>query len=694
MRIENIYIENFRGIRRVSLAGLRDTVVIAGANGSGKSAIFDAVRLLKSVYGGYQQNEWHQWMGEFQVNFTSRPESFANMFQDRGKRLTIRCAFRLHPDERVFLRENAADLVRHSVWRVVAPELHGWSSYRAASMASHYRELEPEVARRTSEQLQILNQELAQDLIVGEFFIDPGAQPQIINSKVLELLFSTYEPGRLGLIDYHGAQRFYGREQVGGINLNLDAHEQSRRQHALYNYANKYTNVKTEMASSFVQEVLARQAGADIPENSPLSETLKELFETFFPDKEFLGAIPTKDGRLEFPVRTLSGAVHDLDELSAGEKEVLYGYLRIRNSAPRYSIIMIDEPELHLNPRLIKGLPAFYHNHLGLALDNQIWLISHSDALLREVVGRPEYSVFHMMPASKDPAVPQIKPLQGVEEVEQAVINLIGDLASYRPGEKVVIFEGGGDTEFDILMATDLFPSLPKHANLISGGNKARVRDLHDVLEIAASQNKIPFKVLSIVDKDGESDPGVGSAKLMWDVYHIENYLLSAKYIREVARNCTGVDFGSDAKVQDELRNCAAKTLPSLIRHELQIEADRALVRAITPRPDHKVEPAAGLHAAILAAFSRVSSLMEADLSLETVQARALTLKAKLEADLGSETWIKTFRGRDILKMFVSDQLGGTVKYEAFRNLIVARMRDDGFQPEGMKRVVDHVISF
>jgi hypothetical protein len=515
-----------------------------------------------------------------------------------------------------------------------------------------------------------------------------------VNSKVLELLFSTYEPGKLGLIDYHGAQRFYGREQVGGINLSLEGQDQSRRQHALYNYANKYTNVKTEMASSFVKELLAKNAGADLPEHSPLSETLKELFETFFPDKEFLGAIPTKDGRLEFPVRTLSGAIHDLDELSAGEKEVLYGYLRIRNSAPRYSIIMIDEPELHLNPRLIKGLPAFYHHHLGMALDNQIWLISHSDALLREVVGRPEYTVFHMTPAAKDKSVPQIKPLQGVEEVEQAVINLIGDLAAYRPGEKVVIFEGGGDTEFDILMATDLFPSLPKSANVLSGGNKSRVRDLHDVLQIAASKGQIPFKVLSIVDKDGESDPGAGSTKLMWDVYHIENYLLAPSYVRAVARDCTGVDFGSDSKVQDQLRNCAAKTLASLIRHELQVEADRLLVRAITPKPDFKSEPATGLHSAVTAAFDRADAVRENDLSLETLEARALALKAKLEGDLATEAWISTFRGRDILKSFVADQLKGAVKYETFRNLIVAKMRDDGYQPDGMKRVIDHVVAF
>lgn len=694
MRIDQVSIKNFRGIREVTLDALGDMVVIAGANGSGKSAIFDAIRLLKSVYGGYQQNEWHHWMGEFQVNFTSRPESFLSMFQDRTKRLSIECTFRLHPDERLFLRDHAAELVRQSVWRVVAPELHGWASYRAASLAAHYRELEPEVARRTAEQLTVLNQELSSDTIVGKFFIDPGGQPQIENSKVLELIFSTYEPGKLGLIDYHGAQRFYGREQVGGINLNLDAQSQSNRQHALYNYANKYTNVKTEMASSFIKEVLAKTAGADTPESSALSDTLIELFQTFFPDKEFLGPQATTDGSMEFPVRTLSGAVHDLDELSSGEKEVLYGYLRIRNSAPRYSMILIDEPELHLNPRLIKGLPAFYRQHLGLSLDNQIWLISHSDALLREVVGRPEYSVFHMTPAPKDKSVAQIRPLHGVEEVEQAVINLIGDLAAYRPGEKVVIFEGGGDTEFDILMTTDLFPELLKVTNVISGGNKPRVRDLHDVLELAASRNQIPFKVLSIVDKDGESDPGPASSKLMWDVYHIENYLLRPDFIRAVAKNCTGVDFGSDGTVLDLLRNCAAKTLPSLTRHELLVEVDRMLVRAITPRPDPKRDAAEGLFEAIDLAFGRVSSLRENSLSQESLSAQSIALRSRFEADLATERWVTTFRGRDILRLFVADHLNGTVRYETFRNLVVAAMRDANYQPDGMKKVVDHIISF
>lgn len=691
MRIDSVEIKNFRGIRAVTLQNLTDMVVVSGANGSGKSAIFDAIRLLKSVYGGYQQNEWHHWMGEFQVNFTNKPESFLNLFQDKTSRLSIKCEFRLHPDERAYLRDRAEELVRQSVWRVVAPELHGWSSYRAASLASHYRELEPEVAARTAAQMEALYKELSHDVIVGEFFIDPGDQPRIVPSKALEILFSAYEPKKLGMIDYHGAQRFYGREQVGGINLNLDAQEQQHRQHALYNYSAKYTNVKTEMAGSFIKEMLAREAGVPVEDQSDLSSTLKELFESFFPDKKFLGPQATVHGSLTFPVETASGAIHDLDELSSGEKEVLYGYLRIRNSAPRYSIILIDEPELHLNPRLIRGLPAFYHEHLGVALDNQIWLITHSDALLREVVGRPEYSVFHMTSAPKDRTVEQIKPLQGVEEVERAVISLIGDLASYRPGEKVVIFEGGGDTEFDISMTTDLFPDLSKRANVISGGNKQRVRDLHDVLQLAAESKKIPFKVFSIVDRDGEKLPEKGSKRLMWDVYHIENYLLEPYFIKAVAKDATGIDLGTDTAVYDALRVCASGSLPNLVRHELLAHADLVLTRAITPRPDRGTKVAASLDKAIATAISRVTSARETELSLAKLIDKASTLHKKYEADLATSRWISTFRGREILRAFVSEHLKGKITYELFRNLIVAKMRDADYKPKGMQAVINQI---
>ena len=95
MKIESLRISNFRGITEVSLEALGNMVVIAGQNGSGKSCMFDAIRLLKSVYGGYQANEWQQWMGEFQISLTNRSSDFALMFNDPLKELRITCDFRL-----------------------------------------------------------------------------------------------------------------------------------------------------------------------------------------------------------------------------------------------------------------------------------------------------------------------------------------------------------------------------------------------------------------------------------------------------------------------------------------------------------------------------------------------------------------------------------------------------------------------
>ena len=74
MRFSSLLIENFKAIERLEVTELTDFVLIAGPNGCGKSCIFDAIRLLKSVYGGYQSNEWQQWFGEFQIDMNNRDE--------------------------------------------------------------------------------------------------------------------------------------------------------------------------------------------------------------------------------------------------------------------------------------------------------------------------------------------------------------------------------------------------------------------------------------------------------------------------------------------------------------------------------------------------------------------------------------------------------------------------------------------
>ena len=90
MQITRLEVENFRAVRRATLPELGDTVLIAGPNGCGKSCLFDAVRLLKSTYGGYQPNEWQQWFGEFQINVRDEVQ-LLRLFHDRSR--PVRVAF-------------------------------------------------------------------------------------------------------------------------------------------------------------------------------------------------------------------------------------------------------------------------------------------------------------------------------------------------------------------------------------------------------------------------------------------------------------------------------------------------------------------------------------------------------------------------------------------------------------------------
>jgi putative AbiEii toxin of type IV toxin-antitoxin system len=695
MRFQSVLVQNFRGITALEMNDLQDMVVVAGPNGCGKSCILDAIRFLKSAYGGYQANEWHQWMGEFQIPVGDAAKLGA-LFQDVGADLVIEARLSISDVERAYLLREALQLLTQAAWRTVAEQTYGWRFANMTALGPQLRERQKEVDEKASASLEVLQRELGQTTFVGRIRIGPDFKIDVVESKVLELLFGTYDPEHVGVVDYHGPQRTYQREQLGGVNLSLDSTEQNLRAHALYNYGNKYQNVKSELAAGFVSEILARQAGVELGKRQTLIGTLKELFANFFPDKEFLGPQPTPSGQLAFPVRTKSGSIHDLNELSSGEKEILYGYLRLRNSAPKNSVILIDEPELHLNPRLTRGLPAFYHEHLGKTLSNQIWLITHSDAILRQAVGQPKFSVFHMFPPKSEESRRNQTRLISADELERAIIELVGDLASYRPGSKIVIFEGAGDPGFDEWFVTQAFPEFASGVNCISGEDRLRVQNLHKVLEATVKKGQLPVKIYSVIDKDSDDEATTPHARaLQWDAYHIENYLLDAEIIYQVlsdVKDGLGPAVSSPAAITRALKEAARETLPPLVRHRLSRSVNTALTAALSLGGDpNDPNTAENLRGAIERSCSRIEDLVRREYSLEFLEREERRLTAKFAADLDSEEWKKTFQGREVLKRFVGSHWSGS-DYKLFRDLLVAKMRDRKVKPASMKKVLDAIL--
>jgi ABC-type iron transport system FetAB ATPase subunit len=694
MKINSVLVENFRALTSITLPNLSDGVVLAGPNGCGKSRVLDSLRLLKSAYGSYQQNESDQWFSEFQIDLRSGRSHLLPLFQDKSKPIRISASFSLRKEEQIFLKENGESLLTRYIWSQSQGQANVMMPPRDFDTSPTYRTNREFARREASSQLSAFISCVEKNEIIGTVVINPKGYIESQKNLLLELVFSVYDPQHLGVIDYHGPNRNYGRERINNVNLTIDASEDRQRQSALYNYNNKYNNLKTELASEYVRHLLERERNPSAARDDSLTQTLKELFAAFFPGKQFQGPQPTADGRLLFPVRLANGSEHDIDDLSSGEKEVLYGYLRLHNSAPRNSIIMIDEPELHLNPRLLRGLASFYYRHLSQRLNNQIWLITHSDALIREAVNQSEYTVFHIHPTSNSQK-DQATPVKGTEEIEKLVIELVGDLAAYRPGSKIVIFESTEDAAFDAYMTCALFPEFEQRTNSISAGNKQRVGELYEILEKAKKAGTLPAEFFSITDMDDGIHEAGPTRRFTWDMYHIENYLLNADFLLKVMNEIAAEDhqFADSHAVKAALRDCAKDTIPSLISHKLRVYANSIIVPCVNLSFNPmRSDIAVALGEAVERTKGHVVGKIEQELSAAKLGALEKNLSEEYTKAVSNDDWMRAFRGRDILKLFVG-KFGKGVAYDVFRNLLIARMRDVNFKPPGMMAVVTSILN-
>jgi hypothetical protein len=307
-------------------------------------------------------------------------------------------------------------------------------------------------------------------------------------------------------------------------------------------------------------------------------------------------------------------------------------------------------------------------------------------------VGRKGYKVIHMLNAGS----PLAKPDQAIEvkaddELERAVIDLVGDLAAYKPGAKLVFIEGGGSTPFDEKLIVDLFPQFAASVNLITSGNKARVQQVSALLDRARSAGAAVGRAFAITDRDNDQGQQDSPNCYRWDRYHIENYLLEPDFVAKVV---IGIGLAKSVDVRaDELfsilKGCAADTLHDLVRHELESESHASLSAALSTstRRGESFDVSA-LRGAVLQSYERMGALLDGVLSKESLLAREAAVRARFEDDLNSGAWIKTFRGRDILKRFLAKHLNGCLRYEILRNMIVSHMVDANFRPEGIVDVL------
>ena len=692
MRITNLRISNFRGIQKAEIENAGTAVVIAGPNGSGKSCILDAIRLFKSAYGSYQQSEMDLWSNEFQLNWRGEPGDLKGLLRDKHAEMSIEGEVELSPREKDFLTGERAWLLQELAWKELFPEVVTHQGQIRAIATQRTLEMAKQVHETAESWRQKLDDELTWRKAQGLVKVAPDGQAMRGDSLALQLAFGFFIPDKMGIIDYHGSHRKYDREQLRTIALQESDEEEKVKSGALYNYETKYANLKSAMAGEYVRELIERDAGGRrTGRTKPLSRTLEELFEMFLPGKKFKGPVAAENGEVGFPVWVDEHTQHDINELSSGEKEILFAYLRARTLSPRQSVLLIDEPELHLNPGLVQGLPQFYEKHIGRDLENQIWLVTHSDRFLREALDTTGMTVYHMQHVNAASGKNQLRLIENTRSIEGLFIDLVGDLAAYRPDGKVVFLESE-NSKFDQKMVTRLFPDEAKSINFISGGNRANVRKLQDTIETMAEHGQAQAEVFSIVDPDKDIWSRVPRARgrhLEWTVYHIENYLLEEGFIKEALGvvNVEGFDRLSEGRIGRLLETAAEELIEELAVEKVRSELWRKLRQATRIEVECGREAGKQLAEAIVNAGKEVETLKTQFATEEATDRLLEQARETFRATWSDGLWKTHFPGRRILgKLCVL--LGANVEYMALRNAIVGEMAKTQHRPDGMAVVI------
>lgn len=151
--------------------------------------------------------------------------------------------------------------------------------------------------------------------------------------------------------------------------------------------------------------------------------------------------------------------------------------------------------------------------------------------------------------------------------------------------------------------------------------------------------------------------------------------------------------FVTDDEVLDALREAAQEVLPELVTVELRKRVNNQIVRSINLGGDPlAADAAAALIDSVTATFDRLTELQQS-VDLAYLEAEAAAINDRLTEAMTNGEWLKEFPGRSILQRFVHKELAGKATYEGFRNLVVDQMVDDGYEPAGMRQVIDVIIA-
>ena len=335
MRVKSIYLKNVRGLPTIDLDFLdpiteqiRTRTVIAGSNGSGKTTILDAIYTLMNLIVSKPEKPLATWL---------MPER-------------VRAKLELHD----------MPALSHPTPRYEVPA--GWPLVVALGP-------EPWLSRIDAPYLCALTGDIANNC---HYF---QRAPGNYTSLTWPVQRDWMQGERPTTLYFPSEQRELVAKEKGQIIAEGRAHEWVWR----FSDSQKWEgSLESFLVAMDYRDLMAqRERRTDAGEFRPFLGVINRFLE----GKQI---VEVDQSSFRVQVRANSGEEFSIDELSSGEKQILLMLGEIQRRISKGSIVMIDEPEIHLHPQwqrlLVRTLTDLCAIH-----DAQLIITTHSEEIANAV---------------------------------------------------------------------------------------------------------------------------------------------------------------------------------------------------------------------------------------------------------------------------------------------------------------------
>lgn len=642
MRLTKLEVINFRGIEHVEIFFDRKISVIVGQNAIGKTTILEAIRLAKSVLSPRFYGEASNVLQ--QLGVVSPHHQFFGVRGMDSRALTatpntptiIRLDIKLSEDEIEILKQQRQQFARIELQARLGSDFESnqdrftqfLSNVAGKEQLTTSLKTVDDYISRLASNLDI-NLKLTIDHSSGNFVgADSFAQQAI---SVIERTL----PPNIAKFSYYMADRAF---PMGEVQIQLGSQDAQQLVQSHFSTPSiKYHRLKISIAAGVIAGRLNQ---------NDLEKNFSAVFEALLPGKSFSKVEISQIGVVRVLVRDkISGKEFDIDGLSSGEKGLVLTFLSLFESLADGAIVLLDEPELHLNPGVTRNIIKTLLERVCAKVGAQIIVTTHSAEILSDAYDSEDCRLYTLRgPKDLSPVYPE----DGSKVIE--ILNDLGVTTADVLFNKGAIFvEGPHDAE----LLSDGFGDIVSSYKITKMGGRFEVEKAVKSLESNTDPAFRGKRQLFIMDGDRRKTDlkTIGDVHvLQWSKYCFENYLIDERVLYNVINENTKASVGSRAEFAAAIRELAFNQISNIAIKQAYAacEPENSGLRPSEMKDKTIPEFAEVLWNRIAKIVSQTSSL-DKSAWIADLTKRASEIEAKLHSDW-TESWRSDADGKILLE--------------------------------------------